>query len=98
MSPAFIVLQLLPLIPIFLGIMCIVHLTIRRHIPYKVLVTSFIKLVFAWGFICAAAFYVFAAINLNGPQAPLMLLFVPAPLALGELVGLVVWARKVYAT
>ena len=101
MSSAFLGIVLLPLVPLVLGLVLIVHLTATRHVPLEIAIRSFAKKVLSWGAIGATAFAAFVIIftaATDSPQGPLMLLFISVPFALGEFTGLISWAWSAYAT
>ena len=101
MSPAFIAILLLPAAPLVVGVGLVVYVAQRRGVKSNTLFPAFFAKVIGWGFLVAFAFAVFVIVATaiaNSPQGPLMLLFISLPFAFGEIVGLVLWGKKIYAT
>jgi hypothetical protein len=100
-SPAFVAILLLPVAPLFIGVGLVVYVAQRRGVKLNTLFPAFFSKVIGWGFLVAFAFVVFVIVATaiaSSPQGPLLLLFISVPFAVGEIVGLVLWGRKIYAT
>ena len=101
MSPAFIAILWLPSVPLVIGIGVVIHLAQKRGVKFNTLFPTLLAKLIKWGFLVAFAFAAFIIVSTaitNSPQGPLMLLFTTISFALGEIIGLVLWARKSYAT
>ena len=78
----------------------VINLAHKRGVKFNTLFPALLAKSIGWGFLVAfafAAFIIGATAITNSPQGPLMLLFVSIPFSLGEIVGLVLWFRKVYS-
>jgi len=101
MSPYFVLILALPLLPLVVGAPFLVYLMKKRGKSFNALCAPFLGSVFRWGFIIVLLF-VLAVIGdtiiNNNPQGPLMLLFSGVPFAVGGFVGLALWFKKSNAT
>jgi len=96
MSTHFILILLLPLLPIAIGGLMLIYFRRSNRLSVSSASGPFGK-IFGWGFLAVIVFVIFVIVSTiiyDSPQGPLMLLFSSVPFTIGAFIGLGIWIVK----